>query len=355
VLFLVPYPADRAPGQRYRVEQWVRLLGDGAVEATFRPLFDREAYEVLYRPGHLGRKAVAVLDGLGRRIADTVRVTRHDVVVLYREAFPIGPAIIERLVERRMPVVYDFDDAIFLGDTSRANRMFSALKQPRKVEQIVAGAAATTVSNEWLAAWARDHSSRVVVIPPTVDLTQHRPMARPPGTRVRIGWSGSPTTAAHLHTIDGALRRVLASREVELVVVGAPDYGLPGAANVVVRRWSPAAEVADLASFDIGVMPLPDDAWSRGKAGMKALLSMAMATPVVVSPIGANTDIVQDGVNGRHAGNEDEWVAVLEELVDDAALRRRLGQAGRATVEDRFSGQRWAPVFLDVLRAAADR
>lgn len=127
-----------------------------------------------------------------------------------------------------------------------------------------------------------------VKIPSTVDIERYRPHERPVSDVVRLGWSGSPTTAEHLHTIDGALKRVLATQPTELVVVGAPDYRLDGAPNVEVQRWDPTREVADLASFDIGLMPLPDDEWSRGKAGMKALLYMAVGAASVVSPVGAN-------------------------------------------------------------------
>lgn len=296
---------------------------------------------------------LAAVNGLARRIRDVTRAGRHDVVFLYREAFPLGPAVLERVLESRVPVVYDFDDAIFLGDTSAANRNVARLKRPEKVTGIVRRSAATTVSTTWLAEWARQHSPNVHVIPSTVDTDRYRPNDRGEGELVRLGWSGSSTTAAHLHTIDGALRRVLASLPTELVVVGAPDYRLDGAPRVDVRRWDPAREIADLASFDIGLMPLPDDEWSRGKAGMKALLYMSVGAATVVSPVGANTDIVEDGHNGRLARTDDEWFEVITELVRDVEARRQLGAAGRVTVEQRFSGQLWAPVFLDVLREAA--
>jgi glycosyltransferase involved in cell wall biosynthesis len=352
-LFLVPYPLDRAPGQRYRFEQWLDLLPDGAIAAEVRPLFDATTYDVLYQPGSTPRKVLAAVNGLGRRLRDVTTARRYDVVVVYRELFPLGPGLLERFLESRTPVVYDFDDAIYLGDTSTANRAVSRLKVPSKVEGIVRRAAATTVSTERLATWARAHSSNVHVLPSTVDTERYRPAPVSDRDVVRIGWSGSATTAAHLRSIDGALRRVLESTPTELVVVGAPEYRLPGARDVDVRRWSPATELDDLASFDIGIMPLPDDEWSRGKAGMKALLYMAVGAATVVSPVGANTDIVTDGHNGRLATTEDEWVDVLTELVHDAGERARLGAAGRATVEERFSGQRWAPVFLDVLSQAA--
>jgi glycosyltransferase involved in cell wall biosynthesis len=352
-LFLCPYPLDRAPGQRYRFEQWLDLLPAGAVASELQPLFDRAAYDVLYEPGATPRKVAAVLAGLTRRIGSIARSRRYDVVYVYREAFPFGPPLIEQFLERRIPVVFDFDDAVYLGDTSAANRFLRNLKRPSKVAEIVSLATRTIVGNEALSSWATQHSDRVTIVPSTVDTVRYQPRRRDPHDLVRVGWSGSPTTAAHLHTIDGALRRVLRELPAELHVIGAPDYHLSGADRVTVKPWDPASEVDDLASFDIGLMPLPDDEWSRGKGGMKALLYLSVGVPAVVSPVGINTDIVEDGRNGRLASSEGEWVDAVAALVRDAELRKRLGSAGRRTVVERFSGQQWAPVFLEVLEQAA--
>jgi glycosyltransferase involved in cell wall biosynthesis len=158
----------------------------------------------------------------------------------------------------------------------------------------------------------------------------------------------------HLQSISGALRRILKELPVELVVVGDPHFKLPGAARVSARAWREAEELRDVQSFDIGLMPLPDDTWSRGKCGFKALLYMALGVPAVVSPVGVNRDIVSHGANGLLAASEDEWVDAVASLATDPALRQRLAEAGRTTVVERYSGQRWAPRFLDVLQQAAD-
>ncbi len=356
-LFVVPYPLDTAPGQRFRFEQWLRLLPDGAITADVRPLLSDTAFGQLYRGGATATKAAGVLAGLARRVRDLTAAGHYDVAFVYREAFALGPPVVEMLLERRVPVVYDFDDAIFLGDTSAANRSMARLKWPQKVGRIVAGAAMTTVGNDWLAAYARQSSDRVTVIPTTIDTEAYQPRERTAGERVRLGWSGSPTTAQHLHTVDGALRRVLAELPVELVVVGDATYTLPGAngssARVSAKAWSAATEIDDVSSFDIGLMPLPDDQWSQGKCGLKALQYLALGVPTITSPVGVNPDIISSGDNGLLASTEDQWVEAVSRLVADAPLRRRLGDAGRQTVVERYSGRRWAPRFLEVLEQAA--
>jgi len=355
---MVPYPLDSVPGQRFRFEQWLKLLPEGAVTFDVRPLLSGDAFRGLYRAGGMVAKASGVAAGLARRAKELAGASRYDVAFLYREAFPLGPPVVEALLERRVPVVYDFDDAIFLGDTSVANRSVARLKWPQKVGRIVAGATMTTVGNDWLAAYARRFSDRVAVLPTTIDVDAYRPRPRPVGEVVRLGWSGSPTTARHLHTVDGALRRLLKHTPVELVVVGDASYRLPAGGDgppprVSAKAWSAATEIDDVSSFDIGIMPLPDDEWSRGKCGLKALQYLALGVPTVTSPVGVNPDIVTSGQNGLLASTEDEWVEAVGRLVDDVSLRRRLGAAGRDTVVEHYSGQRWAPRFLEVLEQAA--
>ena len=131
-------------------------------------------------------------------------------------------------------------------------------------------------------------------------------------------------------------------------------FRLPGAPRVTVKPWQADTEIAEVGAFDIGLMPLPDDDWSRGKCGFKALLSMALGVPPVVSPVGVNTEIVEDGRNGLVATGEDAWVAAVGRLVADPALRARMGDAARETVVARYSGQQWAPRFREVLLEARD-
>ncbi|MBM3673090.1 MAG: glycosyltransferase family 4 protein [Actinobacteria bacterium] len=354
VTLLVPYPVDRSPGQRFRVEQWLRLLPDDSVRADIRPLFSPQAFAELYEPGLTVRKVGRTLSALTRRMHDVVASGKPDVVVLYREAFPLGPPVLEWLAERRHPVVFDFDDAIYLGDTSSANRRVAFLKAPGKTARIIAGAAVTTVGNEHLSAYASQHSDRVVVLPTTLDVEEYQPSApRAANNPLRIGWSGSPTTGAHLAAITPALRRVLERVPARLEVIGAPGFSIAGSDAVTSRAWRRETELDDVRGFDIGLMPLPDDEWSRGKCGFKALLYMALGVPAIASPVGVNTEIIEHGVNGLHASTEDEWVEAIEQLARDPELCSRLATEGRKTVVERYSGQRWAPRFLEVLEEAA--
>lgn len=355
VTVLAPYPRGHSPGQRFRFEQWFDLLPADALRVKFCSAFSARDLPVLHVDRRYAAKGGRLLTAFVRRIGDTAVSSRSDVVLIYCGLYPLGPPVFERMLQHRVPSVFDFDDAIYLPATGRHRRALNWLRQPGKIAEIVSLATHTTVGNRNLATFAGRHSERVSVVPTTLDVDRYRPHKRLPGRarRFRIGWSGSFSTMAHLQSIDGALRKVLMDRRVELAVSGAPDYRLPGASNIVRLQWSPASEQGDVASFDVGIMPLPDDEATRCKCGFKALFYMALGVPCIASPVGVNRDIIHQGVNGLLATTEAEWIGAISRLIDDEGLRRELGQAGRQTVVEHFSGQEWSKVFLRILEEAA--
>ncbi len=351
VLALLPYPAGRVPGQRYRIEQWAPLLRQQGIEVVFSPFLDPAALDLLYQPGHSAAKALATLRGYLRRSVEALLPRLPEVLFVYREAALLGPAWLERLFARRRPMVFDFDDAIYLLDTSPANAWARALKSPDKAAALCRLAHGVTVGNETLAVFARQHAARVTVIPSSIDTDLYRPPDRAPNRRPVVGWTGSLTTLRYLEELLPALRRLRQTCDFELRVIGG-EVRADGL-DVSCLPWRAQTEVADLATLDVGLMPLADDPWSRGKCGMKALQYMGLAIPAVVSPVGANTEIVRDGVNGFWAKSPEEWVDRLALLLRDSGLRKRLGQAARQTVEQEYSARVQAPLLARVLREAA--
>lgn len=348
VLAIVQYAHDISPGQRYRIEQWQPLLEREGIDLTFAPFHSEEATRIYLRPGRLVKKATATVAGVIRRARDLARAGRFEAAFLYRDAAPIGPAIIEPLIARRIPYVYDFDDAIFLPRVSDVNRAFAFLKSHRKVDAICRAAAHVTVGNDYLAAYARRHNDHVTVIPTTVDTDRYVPRPRAPHDELVIGWSGSPTTAPYLDELRPVFEALIRIRPFRLRVIGAPEFRPIDGVPTDLVPWSSATEIDELAKIDIGLMPSPDEEWALGKCGLKALLHMAMGQPVVCSPVGVARNIVDHGTNGFLAASADEWVARLCELLDSADLRRRLGTAGRATVERRYSATSQAPRLAEI-------
>jgi glycosyltransferase involved in cell wall biosynthesis len=207
------------------------------------------------------------------------------------------------------------------------------------------------VGNPYLAEYAGQVNDNVTVIPTTIDTDKYRvsPVRESNGP-LTIGWTGSHSTVQHLDTLRGALQKLAQTENFRLRVIGTPAYEL-APVHVDAMQWRAATELEDLSAIDIGVMPLPDDNWSKGKCGLKALQFMALGIPTICSPVGVNTDIIQDNENGFLAATEDEWVAKLTQLLRSAELRRRLGQAGRATVEEKYSAVTQAPRVYEIFRS----
>jgi glycosyltransferase involved in cell wall biosynthesis len=353
VTALVPYPLRRAPGQRYRIEQWAPLMRREGVEVDVLPFLDDATLDVLYARGHLVTKGAGVVGGYARRLLQLGRLQDYDVAYVFREAAFLPSTFLEKAVARRLPFVYDFDDAIYLPATSAANASLRFLKSTSKASTLCSIATHVTVGNAHLADYARRHSRAVTIIPSTIDTSSYLPGPRRPSAVPVIGWTGSATTVPYLEEILPALRVLGASVDFELRVIGGriSTDGL----RVTCVPWNADSEVEDLRAIDIGLMPLPDDEWTRGKCGMKALQYMGLAIPAVVSPVGANAEIVRDGENGFHARSQEDWVARLRSLIEDVSLRMRLGAAGRETVEKEYSAAVHAPRLAGILRELAAR
>jgi glycosyltransferase involved in cell wall biosynthesis len=362
VLALSPIPEEGA-GCRFRIAQFMPYLEANGFDVTLRSLFTPEFFRLVYQRGRYFRKAATFM-ALSLKRLDSLRdVSDFDVVFLYREVFPIGPALVERLLTSRgrPPVVFDFDDAIFLPRTrasvSDANRLIGALKQPGKVATIVRRSRHVIAGNEYLADYARRFNRAVTMIPTSVDTTRFAPAPEPreAGRPLVVGWIGSPTTAAYIHSLVPALQRAHRVQPFTLRVSGAGErIDVPGAATENLP-WSLGGEVGLFNGCDVGVYPLADDEWSKGKCGFKAIQFMSCGVPVVAAAVGVNRDIIEDGVNGFLAATEDEWVEKIGRLLADPELRRRFSEAGRRTVEQRFSLRTNAPILADVLRLVAER
>lgn len=360
LLAIVPSTYDTSPGQRFRIEQWEPLLKERGIEITYAPFEDERLHEVLYRSGNMGRKLKLVAGGFGRRLSLLNSVKDYDAVYIFREAALLGPPIIERLIKRKeVPIIFDFDDAVFVSYRSPSNGYLSYLKFAAKTRTICRLASHVMAGNPYLADYARQVNPNVTIIPTTIDTTKYLPRVNPTAESVPvIGWTGSFSTVQHLDTLRPALQKLAQQERFRLRVIGTPSYSVAGV-DVEAIPWSSETELDDLQPIDIGVMPLPDDQWSKGKCGLKALQFMALGIPTVCSPVGVNTEIISDGENGFIAATEDEWVDKLGRLLRSAELRASIGQAGRDTVERTYSAISQSPrvceVFQSVLRDAGQR
>jgi glycosyltransferase involved in cell wall biosynthesis len=352
ILFLTPYPHGKAPSQRFRFEQYLDALPAHGHTYRLASFLDDATWSILYKPGHALAKVAGILRGFARRVGHVVAARKYDFVFVHREAAPIGPPVFEWLLTKVLgkKVVYDFDDAIWLANTSEANKIAAGVKWHHKVGDICRWAYKNSCGNTYLANYARQFNPSTVVNPTTIDTVhlhnQVRDQAAP--GRLVIGWTGTHSTLKYLHQVVPVLAKLEEEGlEFEFRVISNQPPELP-LRSLVFLPWRKDTEIADLLGFHVGLMPLEDDPWAKGKCAFKALQYMALGVPALVSPVGMNTEVVEHGHNGFVCATPAEWEASLRELLLDAGLRHRLGQAARATIEQRYSVLSNTPNFLNL-------
>jgi glycosyltransferase involved in cell wall biosynthesis len=350
VLVLAPWPPRTAPSQRFRFEQYLDRLREDGFEFEVDTLLDEPSSKRLAQEGHLGGKAAVAVRAATKRFSDVLRGRSFDIALIHREAFPFGFPLFERaLAALGTPYIYDLDDAIYLPPGGRPR--FSAFRY-RKAGSIARHARLVTAGNSYLAEWAAQHNEDVRVVPTTIDTKLYRPgPSRSDGSPLTVGWSGSHHTAIYLDAVAPVLRDLQRETGVRLRVIGDEDFEIPGA-EVEALPWREETELEDLAEIDIGLMPMPDDQWARGKCGLKALQYMALGIPAVISPVGVNVEIASDGA-AVLASAPAEWHDAILGLIQSPERRAELASRGRERVEERYSVQATLPLYREALSAAA--
>ena len=344
---------DRAPNQRFRHEQWApHLAREHGISLDFAPFESPELSDLLAARGRRTRKLLLATRDFARRWTRRHEAERYDGVVVLREASVIGGAWIEGYIASRgIPLIYDFDDSIWLPRPDGGALITMFLRMPWKVARICKLASAVTVGNEYLAAFARHHNPNVSVVRTSVDIERFKVLPpRESATPFTIVWTGSRSTLKYLDLVRPALETLATRMPLKLrVICDQPPRPFERVALEFIP-WSPAVEVSALAEGDVGIMPLPDTPTARGKCACKAIQYMAVGRPALVSPVGMNRQLVHHNENGLFAADLDAWVTQLERLAHDPALRRRLATAGRRTVESGYSATLSAQAFADVTR-----
>ncbi|MBL4587213.1 MAG: glycosyltransferase [Flavobacteriales bacterium] len=357
VLFICLHRPDRSPSQRFRFEQYIDYLKDNGYDCKHVFLLNQARDKTFYSSEKHFGKALVLLNSLWILIRESF-FKKYDIVFVQREAFMLGTPYFEKRFAKRSKLIFDLDDSIWrqqTGEIKSNNKLLYFLKDPNKTKDIIKTAHTVFAGNQYLADYALQSNKNVKIIPTTIDTVIYAVIPKREDKKVCIGWSGSFSTIIHFEFVVKALTTLKEKYgdRIYFKVIGDGTYknenlGIQGI------PWVKKTEIEDFSEIDIGLMPLPDDEWTKGKCALKGLQYMSLGIPCIMSPIGVNRDIIEDGVNGFLASTNEEWIERLSKLIESFELRQKVGAAGRKTVEDGFSVQANKPLYLKYFKELTD-
>lgn len=356
IYFLIPYALKTTASQRFRFEQYFSLLQTNGFEFHVSCFLDPSTNDIFSRPGNLLVKVSALLRGYWYRCRDLFRVSAYDFVFIHREASPLGPPLFEWVLHfiLKKKIIYDFDDALWLTDKRDERSIERWLKWRTKVSYICRWAYKISCSNSYLHSYASLYNQNVIVLPSTVDTDSvHNPILYPEKTQIdsiTIGWTGSYSTLKYLNAIENVINEIEEEfPQVSFLVIAdrRPALQIPRLRFI---KWKAATEIADLLQIDIGIMPLPNDPWTKGKSGFKCIQYMALKIPAVASSVGVNPDIIDNNENGYLVRNDNEWKGYLVSLITNLDQRELFGEAGRRKVVKAYSVTAHSASFLSLFK-----
>ncbi|MFZ3065097.1 MAG: glycosyltransferase family 4 protein [Nitrospirota bacterium] len=331
------------PSSRYRIYQYLPYLAEHGIDVDVRPLLKGRYFEIIKIENLIIKNIFKIFYAVYRyiiRFFDVLKSVKYDLVVIEHQAFPYLPFFLEYVLRMlNKNIILEFDDAIYLT-------------HPKKMPKLIKMSKAVIVGNEFLKEYTVKNNKNVNVVPTVIDMRRYVENGQGSGVKgeegnIIICWIGLAYNIDYLKQLTDVFRRL--SDKIFLKIISNKCIEIEGV-NVIFKKWSIETEVEEIQSSHIGIMPLMDDEWSRGKCGLKILQYMAAGIPAVGSPVGVNKEIIQDGKNGFLASTEDEWYEKLLSLCEDPELRRRMGNAGRKTVEDKYSINIWAPKLAEIYK-----
>ena len=345
---LTAYPPELTASVRYRVQQYEQGWQKHNIAIQYIPFASQQLQKILYQQGKMLHKSINVI----RSAVQWLRRINHvaDAVIVQREAVLIGPPLIERWFAYKKPIVFDFDDAIFLSNKSLRNGIWARLARPsNKTNQLINLSRTVWAGNRYLTDYAAQFNHNVMIVPTVVDCRIFHPRPRD-ADLCTLGWIGSHSTTSYLLQLGPVLERLAHKHRFRLLIVGASQPITIRGVQCINRSWQYEREVADFQTLDIGLYPIDHDEWALGKCGLKAIQYGAVGIPCVASAVGVNNEIVDDGRTGFLARSPDDWYSMLDQLLTSASLRKCLGTAARHHIVEHYSVERYQPIVTQSLQ-----
>lgn len=346
ILFVGIHRPYRSASQRFRFEMYMDYFQSKGYIIEHLHLINEQDDKIFYQSGHYWSKFKILIKSIVKLWKYSSQ-KKYDIVFVQREAFMLGTAFFEKRFAKKSKLIFDFDDAIWKMNVSEGNKSLAFLKNPNKTAEIIQIADMVFAGNDYLAAYALRYNANVKVVPTTVDVEEYKKIPCIKDNKIRIGWIGSPTTSTYLSLVIPAFKFLKQKYrdKIEFRVIGDPNFQVEDL-DIHSVAWKKEEEVQELSCFDIGIMPLTDDEWSKGKCGFKGLQYMAFEVPTIMSPVGVNIQIIHEGINGFLASTAEEWIEKISFLIENPELRKMIGIEGRKTVEAKYSKQVWQEKYV---------
>lgn len=339
IFFIVPYPLSKAPSQRFRFEQYFRYLSSKGIGFEVSSFLDEETWDIIYKPGFLFQKLMGIIRGYFTRFKSLFYIWKYDYIFIHREVVPFGPPVFSWILSRVFgkKIIYDFDDAIWIPNASEHNKMMFYFKLYSNTGRLCKLAYKVSCGNKYLQRYARQYNKNAVYNPTTIDTEGYHNTIKDQHTeKFVIGWTGSHSTIQYLDELLPVFEELEKKYSFELHIIsdGKPKFKLK---SLVFKPWNKDTEIEDLMCFNVGLMPLSDDRWAKGKCGFKALQYMSLGIPALVSPVGVNATIVEDGVDGFICETLGDWKNRIVSLMEDRELLIKLSKNTRKKIIDKYS------------------
>jgi glycosyltransferase involved in cell wall biosynthesis len=353
IVVICPHPEGVAPGQRLKYEQYFNHFRENGFEVVVKPFMTNRFWDIVYKKGNIAEKIFWTVYGYIRRIALIPFLPFYDGVYVFLNVTPFGFPVLESVYATLNPqMIYDIDDLVFLGNTSKVNSLVSLLKRPEKYTYLMRHAKHVIVCTPYLQQYALERNNHVTDISSTINTDTYLPVNAYSNERpLIIGWSGSHSTLKYFYLLKDILLELRKEFNFKILIFGVQECKMDGL-DIEVVPFHESMEVPTLQRLDIGVYPLPlDEQWVYGKSGLKALQYMALGIPTVATSIGANLRIIESNVSGILVTNKDEWLSALKKLMHDSEMRKKIGLSGNEKVVAEYSIHANKETYLNILHA----
>lgn len=355
ILFLVPYPYDKAPSQRLKFEQYYPDFEAEGYIIKHEAFMSEALWQCVYQKGKTVRKIWLTLQSYAKRLLLLFNINQYELVYVHLWVTPFGPPIFEYLIAwLAKKMIYDIDDLVYIKENPHEKKWLRILKGKAKPIVLMKRAHHVITCTPYLDQFVRTYNSNTTDISSTIDTTLYQPINIYSNQKqITIGWSGSHSTAKYLYLLEEVFIELRKKYDFKLLVMGTTNFHIEGI-KIETLAWSKAKELPTLQRIDIGVYPLPlNEEWVLGKSGLKALQYMALGIPTVATAVGANFRVIEDGVSGFLVKNKEEWIARLEELIHRTELRKAIGEKARDRVVAHYSLTANKATYLHILNEIA--